>query len=66
MRIDKVKFATELARADVSVKELATRTGVSRVTISAIKSGKSCANDTAKNIAPAPPKRCESLGGITR
>ena len=28
MRIDKVKFATELARADVSVKELAIRTGV--------------------------------------
>lgn len=50
MRIDKVKFATELARADVSVKELATRTGVSRVTISAIKSGKSCANDTAKKL----------------
>ena len=43
MRIDKVKFATELARADVSAKELASRTGVSRVTISAIKSGKSCA-----------------------
>ena len=51
MRIDKVKFATELARADVSVKELAIRTGVSRVTISAIKSGKSCANDTAKKLA---------------
>ena len=51
MRIDKVKFATELARADVSVKELAIRTGVSRVTISAIKSGKSFANDTAKKLA---------------
>ena len=51
MRIDKVKFATELARADVSVKELAIRTGVSRVTISAIKSGKSCSNDTAKKLA---------------
>ena len=51
MRIHKVKFATELARADVSAKELASRTGVSRVTISAIKSGKSCASDTAKKLA---------------
>ena len=51
MRIDKVKFATELARADVSAKELASGTGVSRVTISAIKSGKSCASDTAKKHA---------------
>ena len=51
MRIDKVKFATELARADVSAKEVASRTGVSRVTISAIKSGKSGASDTAKKLA---------------
>lgn len=51
MRIDKVKFAAELARADMNVKDLAERSGVSRVTISAIRGGKSCTCSTAEKIA---------------
>lgn len=50
MRIDRVKFAAALARADLNVKQLAERSGVSRVTISSIKSGKSCSKDTADKL----------------
>lgn len=51
MRIDRVKFATELARADLNVKSLAERAGVSRVTITSVKGGKSCSETTAKKLA---------------
>ena len=51
MRIDRVKFAAELARADLNVKKLAERTGVSRVTITSVKSGKSCSSKTAEKLA---------------
>ena len=51
MRIDRVKFATELARADLNVKRLAERAGVSRVTITSVKGGKSCSRATAEKIA---------------
>lgn len=47
MRIDRVKFVTGLARANLNVKQLAELSGVSRVTISSIKAGKSCSRDTA-------------------
>lgn len=51
MRIDRVKFVTALARADLNVKQLAELSGVSRVTISSIKAGKSCSRDTANKLA---------------
>lgn len=51
MRIDRIKFATELAKSDLSAKKLAERTGVSRVTITSVKSGKSCSSNTAEKIA---------------
>ncbi len=51
MRIDRIKFATELARADLSVKALAERSGISRVTITSVKSGKSCSLSTAEKLA---------------
>lgn len=50
MRIDRVKFAAALARADLKVCELAEKSGVSRVTITAIKGGKSCAPETARKL----------------
>lgn len=53
MRIDRVKFATELARADIKLGVLAEKSGVSRVTLTAVKSGKSCSADTANKIADA-------------
>lgn len=51
MRIDRVKFATVLARADISSQELAHRAELSRVTISNVKSGRSCSKTTAAKIA---------------
>lgn len=51
MRIDRVKFATELAKADISLKTLAARSGLSRSTITAIRSGKSCSEVTATKLA---------------
>lgn len=51
MRIDRIKFAAAMARADISSQELARRTGLSRVTISSVKSGRSCTKTTAEKIA---------------
>lgn len=51
MRIDRVKFATELARADLNVKKLSEKSGVSRVTITSVKTGKSCSVQTAEKLA---------------
>lgn len=51
MRIDRVKFATELARADVKVRELAQRSGVTPATVTAVKGGKSCSESTAVKLA---------------
>lgn len=51
MRIDRVAFAAALARADLTCKQLAERSGVSRVTITSVKSGKSCSKETAEKLA---------------
>lgn len=51
MRIDRVKFAAELARSGLRVYELAERAGVSRGTITAVRNGKSCAHGTAIKLA---------------
>ena len=51
MRIDRVKFAAEIARADLNIKQLADRSGLSRVTITSVKSGKSCSKTTAQKLA---------------
>ena len=51
MRINRVTFATEMARRDLNQKQLAELSGVSRGTITAIKSGKSCSTDTAEKLA---------------
>lgn len=51
MRIDRVKFAAALARADMTMVMLAKKTGVSRCTISVVKNGKSCKEETAQKIA---------------
>jgi len=51
MRIDRVRFAAALARADLNVKQLAELAGVSRVTVSCVKTGKSCSTDTANKLA---------------
>ena len=52
MRIDRVKFAAALARADLTVKQVAELlSGVSRVTVSSVKTGESCSQATADKLA---------------
>ena len=51
MRIDRVAFAAALARRDINQKRLAEVSGVSRVTITAVKSGKTCSEETARKLA---------------
>lgn len=51
MRIDRIKFVTTLARADITQKELSARTGITPATITAVKGGKSCSTMTATRLA---------------
>lgn len=51
MRINRIKFATELLKRDMTQKKLSELSGVSRMTINSIKSGKSCSDEVGKKIA---------------
>ena len=51
VRIDRVKLVAQMARADTNVKQLAESSGVSRVTITAVRGGKSCSRETAEKLA---------------
>ena len=53
MRIDRIKLTTELIRQDMTQKTLSEKSGVSRVTITGIKSGRSCSEETAEKLAKA-------------
>lgn len=50
MRIDRVAFAAALARKDINSKRLSELTGLSRSTITSVKSGKSCSRETAEKL----------------
>lgn len=51
MRIDRIKLITEMARQDITIIQLAEKSGVSRVTVSAVPCGKACPKVSAENIA---------------
>ena len=51
MRIDRVKLIAEMARQDINCKRLAELSGVSRMTVTAVRSGKSCSMETAEKLA---------------
>lgn len=53
MRIDRVKLIAEMARQDITSIQLAEKSGVSRVTVSAVRGGKACSTSTADKIAQA-------------
>lgn len=61
MRIDRIKFATELVKQDMTQTRLAELSGVSRTTINSIKSGKSCSDKSIIMIAEALQVPIESL-----
>ena len=51
MRINRVKLISEMARQDLTVLELAERSGLSRMTVTSVRSGKSCSKDSADKLA---------------
>ena len=51
MRIDRVKLIAEMARRDISCKRLVELSGVSRMTSTSVRSGKSCSMETAEKLA---------------
>jgi putative transcriptional regulator len=53
MRINVTKLLLSLGEQQMSINELADKSGVSRNTISAIKAGKTCRPDIAGRIAQA-------------
>lgn len=50
MRIDRVKLAAAMVRADLNGLQLADKAGVSRGTITAVRTGKSCSKQTADKL----------------
>ena len=53
MRINRIKLVTELAKRDMTQKQLAELSGVSRATINYVRAGKSCTDEVGKKIAKA-------------
>lgn len=53
LRINRVKFVTEITRKDITLKALSEKSGVSRQTLSYIKSGKNCSETIGHKIADA-------------
>lgn len=51
MRINRVFLVAEMARKDMNIKKLTELSQVSRATITAVKSGKSCTEETAAKLA---------------
>ena len=51
MRIDRVKLIAEMARRDIYCNRLVELSGVSRMTVTAVRSGKSCSKETAEKLA---------------
>lgn len=53
IRIDRIKFVSELEKRDMTQKRLAELSGVSRATINYIKGGKRCTDEVGQKIAKA-------------
>lgn len=51
MRINRERFAAALARMDLNGNQLAAKAGVSRGTVTAVKTGKSCSPEIAEKLA---------------
>lgn len=51
MRIYRVRFVSAMARKDLNGIKLSELSGVSRGTITAVRTGKSCSKETAEKLA---------------
>ena len=61
MRIDRVKLIAEMARRDMRVQELADKATVYRATVTALRGGKSCNENSIRRVANALDIPVESL-----
>ena len=61
MRIDRVKLIAEMARRDMRVQELTDKATVSRATVTALRGGKSCNENSIRRVAHALDIPVESL-----
>ena len=50
MRINRERFAVALVRTDLNGNQLAKKAGVSRGTVTAVRTGKSCSKETADKL----------------
>ncbi len=50
MRVDRIKLVAEMTKRDLTATRLAELTGLSRTTVSYVKSGKSCSKETAEKL----------------
>lgn len=53
MRIDRVKLISLMAERDMPCNRIVKLTGLSRSTVTSVRSGKSCSQETAELIAEA-------------
>lgn len=51
MRINRIKLVAAMAQLDLNGKQLAEKAGVSRGTVTAVRTGKSCSAETAEKLA---------------
>lgn len=51
MRVNRERFVAALVRLDLNGNQLAEKAGVSRGTVTAVRTGKSCAPETAYKLA---------------
>jgi len=51
MRLNRERFAAALVRLDLTGQQLALKAGISRGTVTAVRSGKSCSKETAEKLA---------------
>ena len=61
MRVDRVKLVAEMTRREIRTEELASRACVSRATVSAMRGGKSCNENSIRRVANALDIPVESL-----
>lgn len=64
MRINREKMAVAMIRRDMTQKRLSELTGVSRMTITAVKGGKSCSKETADKLAAVLGAEIIEKGGV--
>lgn len=51
VRINRERLAAAMVRADLNGNRLAEKAGLSRMTITAVRTGKSCSKETAEKLA---------------